>query len=63
MNPKMTFGAAKRALWDTVKTADDVTKVLDSLSAHVVFMDVEEPIKGAIFDALRSAVKAIQTNQ
>lgn len=59
----MTVGEMTRALWDTVTTADDVTRVLDSLSAHVVFMDVPEPLKGEIFDALRAAVKTIQNQQ
>ena len=59
----MTVGEITRALWETVKTPDDVTRVLDSLSAHVVFMDITEPLKGEMFDALQTALKEIQRQQ
>ena len=46
-----------------VVSTDDVTSVIDSLSAHVVFMDIDDVQKGVAFDALQAALKAIQNSQ
>jgi hypothetical protein len=59
----MTVGEITRQLFEKVTTADDVTRIVDDLSAHVVFMDVSEPLKGEMFYALQVALKTIQSHQ
>jgi len=47
----------------TVRTVDDVTRAIDVLSAHVVFMDIDEDQRAVAFDALQAALKRIQAAQ
>lgn len=48
----------------TVKTVDDVTKAVDELSAEVVWMEgIDEDQRAAIFEALQTALKTIQSTQ
>ena len=46
--------------FDNVNTPDDVTKVIDELGAHVVWMSVDEEIKNVMLEALQEALKKIE---
>lgn len=48
---------------NSVKTVDDVTQVVDHLSACVIWLEIDEKQKGEVFDALQSALKAIERTQ
>ena len=44
---------------DNVKTADDVTQVIDDLSTHVLWMTIDDKIKDMMFLTLQEALNTI----